>query len=135
MLSSGVCYTDYSLLWLVGIGERQDVGRRRYVLSSPSEFNRASTTIISKKCASLTCSLIFATCECRRTDLTACSSPLFNHPNAYSAVQYVILDGAILLVEPYVSLRTYARIELVYSCASDVSYAIDAITYAEWFRI
>ena len=45
------------------------------------------------------------------------------------------LNGAILLVEPYVSLRTYARIELVYSCASDVSYAIDAITYAEWFRI
>ena len=68
----------YSLLWLlgVGIGEGQDIGRRGYVLSSPSEFNRASTTIISKKCASLTCSLIFATSECRRRDWTACSSPI-----------------------------------------------------------
>ena len=75
----------YSLLWLlrVGVGEGQDIGRRGYALSLPSEFNRASTTIISKKCASLTCSLIFATSERRRRDLTACSSPIFNHPNAY----------------------------------------------------
>ena len=74
----------YSLLWLLGrgVGEEQDIGRRGYALSLPSEFNRASTTIYSKKCASLTCSLIFATSKCRRRDLTACSSPIFNHPNA-----------------------------------------------------
>ena len=82
----------YSLLWLLGggIGEEQDIGKRGFTLSLPSEFNRASTTIISKKCASLPWSLIFATSECRRRDLTACSSPIFNHPNALSVVQYVI---------------------------------------------
>ena len=44
----------YSLLWLLrgGVGDKQDIGRRGYTLSLPSEFNRASTTIFSKKCAS-----------------------------------------------------------------------------------
>ena len=75
----GVLYS--LLLWLLGrgVGEGQDIGRRGYAL----------TTIISKKCASLTWSLIFATFECRR-DLTVCSSPIFNHPNAQSTVQYII---------------------------------------------
>ena len=64
----------YSLLWLLGggVGEEQYIGRRGYALSLPSEYNRASTTILCKKCASLIRTRIFATSECRRRDSSAC---------------------------------------------------------------
>ena len=63
----------YSLLWLLGgdVGEEQDIGRRGYALSLPSEYNRASTTIFYKKCASLI-RTHFDTSKCRRRDLSAC---------------------------------------------------------------
>ena len=121
----------YSLLWFlgVGVGEGQDIGSRGYALSLPSEFNRASTTIISKKCASLTCSLIFATSECQGRDLTFALLP-FQSPEciASSPIRHK--------KEPSDWLNlTFPLRTLVYSCASGVSYVIYAITYAEWFRI
>ena len=74
----------YSLLWLLGggVGEEQDIGRRGYALYLPSGFNRASTIIFSTKCVSLISESHFATSECRKRDLIACSSPIFNQPNA-----------------------------------------------------